>query len=359
MIVLHDYFHAPEGGGRLALILAREFGADLAYGYKRRGHPFFEDPFSGQEHDLGVRIRLPLIKQYLLARAFMTRTAFIKDHDLAIYSGFYAPLAVHHRPDSKNICYCHTPPRFVYDQKEFYLSRLPVCLRPGLLAFIKWFQPRYETAMKKMNLILTNSRNVSVRIHKYLGLEAEVVYPPCEVEKYKWLGQEDYFLSAARLDPLKRVDVIVEAFTMMPDKKLIVISDGPEMPKIKRLARGCSNIEILGQVSEERYRELLGKCLASIYIPVEEDFGMTAVESLAAGKPVIAAAEGGLLEIIKDGNVGVLLDRVDVQSLIQVVEGVFAGRARRMREECKQAVNPYRTSQFVKNLSASCGFFHK
>ena len=349
MLVAHDYYEAPEGGGRLALILARELGADLAYGFRAKGHPFFEEPFPGAEVDLGVRAKAPGLKQYALARAFMKRTEFTQRHEVAIFSGFYSPLAVMAWGAKKNICYCHTPPRFVYDQRDFYLRRMKPWERPVLTKFIRWFQPKYELAMKKMDLVIANSKNVQGRIQKYLALTAPVVYPPCEVENFRHLEQEGYFLSVARLDPLKRVDVIVEAFSQMPEKRLKVISCGPDFKKIQKLAKGHDNIEILGPVSEKRYRDLLERCIASIYIPKNEDFGMTAVESLAAGKPVIASAGGGLEEIINN-RVGVLQKEPSVATLVKTIGKFDPQRGKELRDTCIERAKDFSVEVFSRGI---------
>jgi glycosyltransferase involved in cell wall biosynthesis len=119
-------------------------------------------------------------------------------------------------------------------------------------ALIAFHQPRYEAAIKKMDCVVTNSLNVKSRIKTFLGVDAKVVYPPCETHTFQWISQGDFYLSAARLDPLKRVDRIVDAFKKMPDQRLVVISDGPQRKKIDAQAAGHDTIKVLGGVSGER-----------------------------------------------------------------------------------------------------------
>lgn len=198
-----------------------------------------------------------------------------------------------------------------------------------------------------MDVVVANSKNVQRRIKKYLDLDSVVIYPPCETEKFKWLGQGDYYLSMARLDPLKRVDMIVEAFQQMPDKKLIVVSEGPDFAKIQKMAHGYGNIQILGKVNEDKLLELVGNCIATIYIPKDEDFGMCPVESMAAGKPVIGVAEGGLLETLIEGETGILIDsKIDAEKIKDSFKIISRPTALSMKADCINKANFYKNKNF-------------
>ncbi|WP_027367030.1 glycosyltransferase [Desulfocurvibacter africanus] len=366
-LVLHDYFETPDGGGRLSCDLAAGLGADLAYGFLSPGHPFFKGPEAVPEAsriDLGVRCDTPGLRQLRLALAFLRRSSFVSNYETAIYSGSYAPLAVRN-PALHNILYCHTPPRFLYDQREHFLSLVAPWQRPLFLALTGWLKSRYEAAVTAMNTVLANSGNVQRRIRSFLGhlvdsapqvLNAEIVYPPCHTGRYAWLGQDGYYLSLARLDALKRVEMVVEAFARMPDKRLVVASTGPELAKIQLRARGLNTISIIGPVGETRLRELLGRCVATVYVPVDEDFGLTPVESMAAGKPVIGVAEGGLLETVLHGETGTLLPPAfGVQDLIQAVRDMTPGRARAMREPCRTRAQLFDITRFLERMTDVAG----
>ena len=163
----------------------------------------------------------------------------------------------------------------------------------------------YERAVRGMDIILTISETVRARTMRYLGNDSSVVYPPCETERFQWIEQGDYFLSTARVDPLKRVDLIARAFKEMPDKRLVVVSGGADMGNIKRMTEKAENINVLGWVDDEKLCDFMGRCIATIYIPRDEDFGISPVESMAAGKPVIGVQEGGLLETVGGRRSGV------------------------------------------------------
>lgn len=352
-IVLHDYFKFMEGGGRLCLILAQHLKADLAYGFKVADHPFFNEyRIHGNAFDLKVFGRLPGLRNLSLMHAFRRHTRFLDAYQAAVYSGFYAPMAVHNHPVGGNIYYCHTPPRYIYDQRLFYFSRYPVWLRPLISALIAFHQPRYEAAIKKMDCVVTNSLNVKSRIKTFLGVDAKVVYPPCETHTFQWISQGDFYLSAARLDPLKRVDRIVDAFKKMPDQRLVVISDGPQRKKIDAQAAGHDTIKVLGRVSGERYRRLLGECMATIYIPKDEDFGMTPIESMAAGKPVIGVREGGLKETIQHGETGILIPAdPGIEDIVQAVSQLDRRKAKKMREACQARAKRFDVTVFTSHMT--------
>jgi glycosyltransferase involved in cell wall biosynthesis len=348
-IILHDYFESLDGGGKLSSILAQGLELEIGYGFARPGHAFL--PASLRQVDLGAHSALPLWRQIKLARAFERRTDFLRAYHGVIYSGFYSPLAVARHTNGPNVLYCHTPPRFLYDQRDFYLASLSPPLRPLLRAFIADFQPRYERAVSRMDLLIANSDNVRRRIQRYLGQDAQVIYPPCDTARFTWQGQGDYYLSTARLDPLKRVDTIVRAFLEMPDKRLIVASGGAELARLRRLARNAPNIRFTGWLSEREMHQLVGRAIAILYLPKDEDFGMSPVEAMAAGKPVIGVAEGGLLETVIPGETGLLLKAdFSVEDIRAAVEHIEPGRALSMRPACEARAQCFRNELFLARM---------
>jgi glycosyltransferase involved in cell wall biosynthesis len=352
LIVLHDYFERADGGGRLSTLLVKELNADLCYGFASLPHPFVQGTLQNpQEIDLKALSNIPLWRQFKLARTFENKTAFLKAYKTVIYSGFYTPLAVNQHLKGKNILYCNTPPRFMYDQKEFYLQSIPLISRPLLNAFAAWLQPRYEQAIQQMDMIIANSQNIQRRIKRYLNKESVVIYPPCEIERFYWNSQGDYYLSFGRLDPLKRISRLVDAFLQMPNKKLIIASDGSEFNKIKQRIGNAQNIVLLGKVNEQKLLDLISNCIATIYIPKDEDFGLSPVESMAAGKPVLGVAEGGLLETIIHEETGILLPPdPTVEMIINGVEKLTPLNALNMKENCQQRAQQFSIERFLDEI---------
>ena len=351
-IVVHDEFTFKGGGERLVDILCRGLELDLAYG-RATSDSFDLSDFNGKRIDLKA-IAPDVLGAHTLKRlwAFSKRTKFLKDYRQVIYSGVYSPLAARNHPNGKNIFYCHTPPRFLYDLKDYYLSTLPFWRRVHLFNLhMLLFQPLYQDALKQMDVVVVNSHNVRKRVKKYFNVDAQVVYPPCETKKFKWIGQEHYYLSMARLDPLKRIDIIIKAFSKMPDKKLVIASSGPHEAMLKQLATGNENITFTGPVDDRQLSWLVGNSIATLYIPKEEDFGMSAVESMSAGKPVVGVAEGGLLESILEGETGKLIQGDPTpEKVMKAVCEMNADRARAMRQSCEMRAQVFRKDVFLENM---------
>ncbi|MSU74991.1 MAG: glycosyltransferase [Candidatus Magasanikbacteria bacterium] len=283
----------------------------------------------------------------------------------------------------RNIAYMHSPPRHLYDLYKERLAAYPWWKKIIFVPFVWFNRWRFEWLCRKLDTIVTNSENTRKRIQQYLGLDSVVVYPPCDTlvlkngsetspqpSPLRWGGgpitppppqgrrqEEDsspvhpYFFSWARLYDVKRVPMIVEAFIKMPDKQLIVASGGPDLEKIQKMAAGHSNIKILGWINDEQLIEYLGKCLATIYIPMQEDFGMTAVESMQAGKPVIGVAEGGLLEIIEDNKNGLMLEsNFTVDDLCAAVQSLTPDRASVMESVCEETAKKFSEKSFIEGM---------
>ncbi|MBA2880015.1 glycosyltransferase involved in cell wall biosynthesis [Desulfosalsimonas propionicica] len=284
---------------------------------------------------------------------FRRRAGFLADYDWVIFSGSTALEGVWHRPPGRNLYYCHTLPRFAYDLYEYYLAQISWWQRPVFRALVWWVRRRYEAALGRMDVILANSQNVRGRLKRYLGLDATVVNPPCDTTGYRWLADEGYFLSPARLEPFKRVDKIIEAFRQMPDQRLVVASGGADEARLRQIAGGCANIEFTGWQSDAGMRELVGRARATIYVAQDEDFGMSPVESMAAGKPVIGVAEGGLLETVIHGKTGILVNAPAPEVIAAAVRGLSAERAAQMRPACEARASGFGTEKFLAAMQAA------
>jgi glycosyltransferase involved in cell wall biosynthesis len=351
-IVLHDSFVFKGGGERLVHTLCQGLNLDLAFGAQ-----------SDQSYDLAklpkkiidLKLQSEIWGWRTIKRiyGFRRQTRFLNDYETVIFSGQDAPLAVNNHRGGKNIYYCHTPPRSLYDLKEYRLSSLSPGQALNHRAFNLFFQPLYESALRKMDVIVANSMNIQKRIKNFLGMDSVVIHPPCDTDHFHWLDQEDYYLSFARLDALKRVDIIVQAFNQMPDKRLIVASTGPELEKLKKLADGKKNIIFAGPVDDDQLKDLVGNAIATLYIPRDEDFGISPVESMAAGKPVLGVAEGGLLETIVPGETGILVSgNPSPEDIINAVHELNPKRALSMRHACEQQAALFSKDIFLEKMKA-------
>lgn len=346
--LLYDFLQVAGGAERLTLTLAEafpEWSLHVSRVYpEARVFPGVGD----LTHSLGNRASALLSRIPEAIYNFKRRTGFLARAEAALYSGYYAPLAVRNQARGLKLYYCHTPPRFAFDLKQDYLARLPAPARPAFDAFLGHYLAEYAQALRAMDRLIANSNNVRGRLARQFGLASEVIHPPIDTRRFQWLGEGDYFVSLARLVPAKRVELIVRAFLALPDEQLVIASGGPELARLQAMAAGAPNIRFTGWLSEARLAECLGHARAAIYIPTDEDFGMSPIEAMAAGKPVIGVAEGGLLESLVEGETGRLLPSpVRLEDLVEAVRTLSKPRALALRSACEARAAMFSRQRFV------------
>jgi len=258
------------------------------------------------------------------------------------------------KPSPKMIMYCHTPPRPITDQFKAKLKLQPIFLRPFLWLGAKIFLILYKIDTSRFDVIITNSNNTKNRLKKYTGFDSIPIYPAAQTDKFRWKGQGDYYLSFARLEKIKRISMVLDAFEKMPDKKLIMASSGPLKNWVKEQiqTRNLKNVTYEGIVSDQRLEELVGNCISGIYIPVDEDAGMTQVELMSAGKPVIGVDDGGLKETVIHNKTGVLIPKnPKTQDLIEAVQKMTPERAMEMKEDSRKQALKFSDKVFFESMA--------
>ncbi|MEW6407844.1 MAG: glycosyltransferase [Patescibacteria group bacterium] len=247
----------------------------------------------------------------------------IEQFDLSLYDTVLSDSSAYSkgivvRPETLHICYCHAPTRYLWNDTHKYTEELkqPRIIKSLLPLFLHNIRIWDYMAAKRVDRFIANSGAVAQRIKKYYNQESEVIYPPVEVNKYQISDKTDnYFLIVSRLRPYKRVDLAIEAFNAL-GFPLKIIGIGEEYKKLKKMAK--KNIEFLGPLCDEEKKKYLSRCIAFIH-PQEEDFGITAVEAMASGRPVIAYRRGGALETIKEGITGTFFEDQTPWSLVDIV----------------------------------------
>jgi glycosyltransferase involved in cell wall biosynthesis len=216
-----------------------------------------------------------------------------------------------------HVCYCHTPTRFLWIEREYIdKQRYPWVLKfLGKLAMP--FLRRWDyKAAQGPHFMLANSKNVQERIRKYYHRESEVIYPPADTEFFRPTGaKQDYFFTASRLEPYKRIDLVIQAFNRL-GWPLKVAGNGTDIDRLRSLAG--PNIEFLGRIPDEELRRRYSEAKAFIF-PAEEDAGIMVVEAQACGTPVIAYGKGGSLETVIPGVTGELFLQQAEESLLAVL----------------------------------------
>ena len=222
------------------------------------------------------------------------------------------------KTDALHISYCHTPTRFLWSDSHSYAEELkqPALVKKILPLVLNNLRVWDKSAAERVDKFIANSGYVAKRITKYYGRDSEIIYPPVETGGYpENVPQEDFYLVVSRLRPYKKVDLVIEAFNAL-EMPLKIIGIGEEMEKLKAMAK--PNVEFLGAVSDKERNHYLSACRAFIH-PQEEDFGIAAVEAMAAGRPVVAYKAGGALETVIANETGIFFEDQTPWNLVDVV----------------------------------------
>lgn len=251
----------------------------------------------------------------------------ITDYDLVISSSHAVAKGVLVGPDQLHICLCHSPIRYAWDLQGQYLKESN--LDAGVKSFlVRWLLHRIRIwdfrSASGVDYFVAVSKFISRRIEKAYRRKSYVIYPPVDVEKFQIkIDKEDFYLTSSRLVPYKKIPLIIESFNSMPDKKLIVIGDGPDADRCRNLAK--ENVIFMGYQNTEVLKDYMQRAKAFIFA-AEEDFGIIPIEAQACGTPVIAFGKGGVLETIRGQNdlvpTGIFFYEQTVESIIAVV-GLF------------------------------------
>ncbi len=299
--LVHDWLTGMRGGERVLHELAGMFpDADL--------HTLFFVPGSTSERieslaiEASVLSRLPGAARHyrkllpLLPLAIEAKR--LSDYDLVLSTSHAVAKGVRVAPGTPHLSYCFTPMRYVWDQADVYLGRgLKRALAAPLVAYLRAFDLR-TSRPDRVTRFTACSQNVANRIRRIYDREAEVVYPPVAVDRFRPNGKEpeNFFLVVGGFVAYKREDVAVEAFRELgTGYRLVVAGDGPARRRLE--ARAPANVEFVGRVDDAELADLYASCRALLF-PGDEDFGMIPVEVQAAGRPVIAFGRGGALETV-------------------------------------------------------------
>jgi glycosyltransferase involved in cell wall biosynthesis len=223
----------------------------------------------------------------------------LSGYDLVISSSHAVAKGVITDPDQLHLCMCYSPIRYAWDLQHQYLRESG--LEKGLKGWlVKWMLHRMRLwdlrTANGVDEFIAISRFIGRRIHKVYRRESAVIYPPVDIDRYSMReDKEDFYVTASRMVPYKRIDLVVDAFNQMPERKLVVIGDGPDFAKIR--AKAGPNVNLLGFQGDDVLRDYLQRARAFVFA-AEEDFGIAPLEAQACGTPVIAYGKGGALETI-------------------------------------------------------------
>lgn len=238
-------------------------------------------------------------------------------YNLILSSSHAVAKGIRKQENQLHICYCHSPMRYAWDLYDQYTKNLKgikkMCAQIGLGYLRRWD----VRTTRQVDHFIANSQFIRERIQRVYGRDSEVIYPPVMTHLMELKEKEDFYVTISHLVPYKRIDLIVEAFSFLPDKRLVVIGEGPEWKNIQ--AKAGKNVELMGYQEDSVVRDFLGRAKGFVFA-AEEDFGIAPVEAQAAGTPVIAYGKGGVLETVIDGKTGVFFQEQTLKSLIGSIQ---------------------------------------
>ncbi len=244
----------------------------------------------------------------------------LNEYDMVLSSSSSVAKAVISHPDSVHVCYCHSPMRYAWEFSYEYAGRMSgrsKLVQKILSYFLTFIRMWDYSSAARVDYFIANSENVAKRIRKHYKRDAVVIHPPVRCKLFNISDvDEDYFLCVSRFQEYKRVDIAIEACNRL-GLKLKVVGSGPEYKKLKAMAG--PTVEFLGRVPDEEVKKLYANCRAFLF-PGEEDFGITPLEAMASGRPVIAYGKGGALETVIEGKTGVFFKEQTADSMVDALE---------------------------------------
>jgi len=256
-------------------------------------------------------------RRYLPLMPLAVEQFDLKGFDLILSSSHAVAKGIISDPGALHLCYCYSPMRYAWDMQHQYLRQSGN--HKGLMSGImRWQLHRLRqwdyVSAQRVDHFIAISHYIKRRIETFYRRESSVIYPPLEVEKFRAdRPREAFYLTASRMVPYKRIDLVIDAFNRTPQRQLIVIGDGPDFAKLK--AKAGPNVTLLGYQPDSVLIDHLERARAFVFM-AEEDFGILPVEAQAAGAPVIGYGVGGMRETIIDQVTGLWVPEQSVSALL-------------------------------------------
>ncbi|MEK7102515.1 MAG: glycosyltransferase [Patescibacteria group bacterium] len=322
LALVHDYL-SQDGGAERVLLALQTMWPDAptyVWFYNKEN---FAGTFEGKDIRTSFILNLPFgvshYQWYLPLLPMATERHDLSEFDVVVSSASSFAKGIITRPDTLHICYCHTPTRYLWTDTHEYVDSLPYnalikkfVIPPVISRLRLWDQ----LSTTRVDHFVANSRTVQARIWKYYRRESTVIYPPVNLEHFTISPTvENYFVTGGRLVPYKKMELVIRVFNRLK-WPLKIFGTGPELKRLREIAR--PNIEFLGKITDEEKARVMARAQAFIH-PQIEDFGITPIESMAAGRPVIAFAKGGALESVVPDETGVFFHRQTWEDLLDAV----------------------------------------
>lgn len=361
--IVHDYIKEYGGAERVLEELLKIYpDADV---YTSLFAPEYLGPHKERFSNYNIKTtfineipyRQKLISPLRLLSPLAFKSLDLRKYDVVIVSqtGAYFPNLVKHKK-GRLICFTHTPPRYLYGYKTARDLPKNAVLKAGSnLAFHVLRMVDFDSS-KNVDQFIANSEEVKMRIEKFYRRDAKVIYPPVAIPEVTSGRKENFYLAGGRLAKAKGMDVIVDAF--IKNKKPLKIfgrwfAGYENSLKLKVKNSKLDNIEFLGEIKDEEKFDLMAKAKAFIFASYDEDFGITPVEAMGVGTPVITYRSGGVKETVTDGKTGVFFDKNTPESLneaIEKFETLWHVQSKKMQEECIARAEKFSPENFDKKI---------
>ncbi len=294
-------------------------------------------------------------RRYLPLMPLAVEQFDLKGFDLILSSSHAVAKGVISDPGAVHVCYCYSPMRYAWDMQHQYLRQAG--REKGIFSWVmRWQLHRLRQwdylSAQRVDHFVAISQYIQRRINTFYRREADVIYPPVDVEKFRHdRPREAFYLTASRMVPYKRIDLVIEAFNHMPEKQLIVIGDGPDHDKLSTLAG--PNVTLMGYQPDSVLIDHLERTQAFLFM-AEEDFGILPVEAQAAGAPVIGYGVGGLTETTLNNVTGLWVNSQDSQALVECLQAFEAQKQQDPNaysaSVCRQNAERFATVNFTQSI---------
>ena len=360
--IVHDWLTSPGGAERVLEQMIEVFPTADVYAVCDFLPEKYRHLLHHKKPQTSFIQRIPFARKhyrmYLPLMAFAIEQFDLEAYDLILSSSYAVAKGVITGPDQLHISYVHTPLRYAWHLQAQYLREGSLNRSVGSwlarlsLHYLRMWDVRSAAGV---DIFVSNSRYVAAQVNRLYRRDCQILHPPVDVETLPYCGvKEDFFLTASRLVPYKRVDLIIRAFAQMPDRRLIVVGDGPDRARIEEAAKGHPNIEVVGYQPDEALHSLMGRARAFVFAAME-DFGITPVEAQACGTPVIAFGKGGALESIRGkpdmlNKTGVFFAEQTEGAIIAAVEHFERIAHTIYPEDCRRNAERFSNSEFRRGL---------
>jgi len=288
-----------------------------------------------------------LYKYYLLLMPYALKKLDLKKYDLIISCESGPSKGIIKNKNSYHVCYCHTPMRYLYDMRNEYLKKYNFLFKKIINSFFNYLKKWDYMTSQKIDLIISNSEFVSNRIKKYWNRNSIIINPTINLDEFSISkSKKSYYIVLSELVSYKRIDIAIEAFNKNK-KELYIVGSGSLLNKFKRISK--KNIRFLDNVSDMQKTSYLSNAQALIF-PGIEDFGITPLESLASGTPVIAFKDGGVLDYLKENENAIFFNKQTSNSLNRALVNFEENKDKFSPDSLRKTILEFSDQSFIKKL---------